>query len=285
MKFSYYPSCMVPYTGLKQEVMVDELLEYGVFSIARRVDKAFSDIDLKQMSDGTFIIRSDSSLREDTLVRIPNLSTTMLRNAHSLDSAMLDVKMRSPEDDWKGSIVNAWKYKGRVISPNSSYLIVYKANLIHNQPVNYQKKFESRSEAEKVQENYENLKDDIVTNKFTKGTFYKSIGQLRLKHSPTMLNYWHFELKLVNKEGTTIENSKIKPEMDKKKMNMKESFVEYVWENYICKHFWVNKNPCETDIEMSLFEDDSICSVKRWAAAHWTKCIFKVFPIVADSRD
>lgn len=283
MKVTCYPSCMIPFPGLILEVEVDRLLEHGGFSIARRVDKKFSSDDIIQMSDGSCSVRLDSTLREETLLRIPNLSTTMLRNAYSLQPAMYVVKMKSPEDDWKGGIVHACKFMGKAFKPNVSYLMVYLANNIQRQPVNYQRKFENRMEAESNQEYYEDLKNDIVANKFTKGTFYKGNGLIRIKHSPTMLNYWHFEIKLVNSKGEIIENAYYKPAKVPSQRNMKQSFVEYVWDNYLCKHFWVNKNPCETDLAMSLFEDNSICSLKRWVASHWTKCIFNVIPIVADS--
>lgn len=272
---------MVPYTGLNPEVNVDELLMNGDFAIARRVDKAFCEDDIKHLSDDSCIVRADSTLREETMNRIPNLSTTMLRRSFPLHAAMLDVRMKSPDDDWKGGMINVWSFRGRAIRPKASFLMIYRAKGIHRHPVEYQRKFESKDAAASVQGYYEGLENDIVTNKFTKSKSYTGIGQLWLKHSPTMLNYWHYELKLQNSEGKIIKDAKFKPVTDKEQMNMKQSFIEYVWDNFLYKHFWVDKNPCEKDIALSYFLDGHTRFAKRWAASYLTKCLFSIVPIVA----
>lgn len=277
-----YPSCMVPYTGLNPGVKVDELLEYGDFAVARRVDKEFSSEDIKRMSDNTCIVRGDSTLRGEILGRIPNLSTTMVRNAYPIQVAQFDVKMNPQDDHWEGGLVNVCSFRGRVFKPKVSYLMVYRVKQIHRQPVNYQRKFESKKEAELIQKGYKDLENDIITNKFTRSKFYKGIGHIWLAHSPTKLNYWHFELKLETSEGEFIENAKYKPVEDKTQRNMKQSFIEYVWDNFLYKHFWINTNPCEKDLALSCFFDDNICCTRRWIAAKMTNCLFELVPIVID---
>lgn len=281
MKKACYPSCMVPYTGLNPDVNVDELLTHGDFSVARRVDREFSADDIRRMSDNTCIVRADSTLRDETISRIPNLSTTMLRLSFPLQAVMLDVKMKSPDDNWKGGMINARRFCGRAIKPKASYLMVYKAKLIHRKPVDYQRKFERREEAIPVQNCYDGLEEDIVKSKFTKSKFYHGFGLMWLKHSPTKLNYWHYELKLENSEGKLIKDAKYKPVDDAEKRNMKQSFIEYVWDNYLYKHFWVDMNPCKADIAMSHFYDGRVCFARRLAASYLTKCLFGIVPIVA----
>ena len=281
MKMTCYPSCMVPHTGLNPDVNVDELLTHGDFSVARRVDREFCGDDIRRMSDNTCIVRADSTLREETISRIPNLSTTMLRLSFPLPTAMLDVKMKSPNDDWNGGIIDARRFRGRAIRLKASYLMVYKASLIHRKPVDYKRSFEKRKEAIPVQNCYDELEEDIVKNKFTKSKLYHGFGQIWLKHSPTKLNYWHYELKLENSEGQFIKDAKYKPVDDAAKRNMKQSFIEYVWDNYLYKHFWVDMNPCKTDIAISHFYDGRICFMRRWAAATMTRCLFGFVPIVA----
>ena len=204
----------------------------------------------------------------------------MLRLSFPLQASMLDVKMKSPDDDLKCGLINAPSFCGRVIQPKASCLMVYKAKLIHRKPVDYQRKFERKDEAIQVQNCYDGLEEDIVKNKFTKSKFYHGLGQIWLKHSPTKLNYWHYELKLENSESQLIKDAKYKSVDDAEKKNMKQSFIEYVWDNYLYKHFWVDMNPCKADLEMSNFHDGRVCFARRWAASYLTKCLFGMVPIV-----
>lgn len=102
MKLKRYPSFMVPYVGLIKRVEVDSLLQYGDFSVARRIDKSFSTEDIKILSDGSGIVKQDSSLLSDFFKRIPNMSLTMLRLEFPISSAKYDLKMRTTDDDWNG---------------------------------------------------------------------------------------------------------------------------------------------------------------------------------------
>ena len=63
-------------------------------------------------------------------------------------------------------------------------------------------------------------------------------------------------------------------------MNMNASFVNYVWEHFLCKLFWVDENPCNPDIPLSFFCDNRIGKFKRGVAAWTNKCLFAVVPIV-----
>ena len=144
----------------------------------------------------------------------------------------------------------------------------------------YSEEFERKDEAIQVQNCYDGLEEDIVKNKFTKSKFYHGLGQIWLKHSPTKLNYWHYELKLENSESQLIKDAKYKSVDDAEKKNMKQSFIEYVWDNYLYKHFWVDMNPCKADLEMSNFHDGRVCFARRWAASYLTKCLFGMVPIV-----
>lgn len=280
MRMNRYPSYMVPYNGLNPEVKVEDLLDYCDFSIARRVDKPFSEEDLQRMGDGTYIVRSDSSLREETFERVPNLSTTMLRRVFPIKVAKYDLTMK-PTDDWKGGMVNPLRFRGKARLNQNSYLMVYRASHLHGEPVRYQRRFESLKDAKTVQEYYEDLKDSIITNQFRSSTLFKSFGHIFLKHSPTALNYWHYELKLRKSEGGYIENTNYKPGKDEQKMNMKQSFVSYVLDNYLFKMLWIDENPCGSEIPMSYFYDSRVCEIKRFFASLINKCLYTVVPIVA----
>lgn len=182
-----YPSCMVPTLAL-------------LISVAQRVDKSVDKRDIVMLGD-TGIVKKDSPLHEEIFKRTPKLSMTMLRQEFPISSAKYDLKTRPTNDDWNGGVVSPLQYWRKAIKKRNCFLMVYWAISVHGQPAKYQSKFATRHEAEKVQDTYEGLKDDIVTNKFKKSNYYKAIGTIVLKHSPTALNYWHYELILEKGEG------------------------------------------------------------------------------------
>lgn len=277
-----YPSYMVPFVGLNPEIKVDDLLEHYDFAIARRVDRSLNNRDIIIKPDGTGIVRTDSSLRADYFERVPNLSLTMLRLNHSLSSAQYSLLMKPTIDDWKGGIVVPWRLRGKASMNKESFLMVYCASNIHNQPTKYKKKFQSLSEAQVAQDKYEGLKNDIIAKAFSKDQFYKAYGQIFLRHSPTLLNYWHYELKLVDSEGNTINSVKYKKDETYDMMNMRPSFVSYVLDNYLFKFFWVNKNPCSEDIPYTKFFNKTTSPLIRWLADILNRCFFSLFPIVSE---
>lgn len=279
MKMKRYPSFMVPYVGLIKRVEVDSLLQYGDFSVARRVDRPFSSDDIKILSDGTGIVKQDSSLLSDFFERIPNMSMTMLRQEFPISSAKYDLKMRSADDDWNGRVVRPWSYRKKAIRVRNCYLMVYMAKGLHGKPSKHQARFENIKDAQDKQDYYEGLKDAIVTNNFGRKKYYKGTGRIFLKHSPTALNYWHYELELDKSEGGTVTGVKYNPEEKPEQMNLKQSFVNFVWETYICKHFWVDKNPCKNDIPMACFLDSGVSDYRRQMYERLNKCLFSLVPI------
>ncbi len=272
-----YPSFMVPYIGLNPKVSVDALLVYSDFAIARRIDQPYSDTDFQKMADGLYYVKNESSLHDEFFERIPKLSVTMLRCEYPIETAKYKLKMKPRKDDWKGNIVVwPWKHWFQAIMMNESYLIVYKASRLQNQPIKYQRKFNNKKEAEELKEYYEELDDALITNKFTKETRYTGIGKIFLEHSPTMLNYWHYELKLEDSEGKEIDKVKIPASGE---INKKQDFVEYVWKNFLSKRLRIDKNPCCEDIPYKCFYDNMYGSRKRQGKRIINKCLFSIFPI------
>lgn len=279
MKMKRYPSFMVPYVGLIKRVEVDSLLQHGDFSVARRVDRSFSTEDIKILSDGSGIVKQDSSLLSDFFESIPNMSLTMLRQEFPISSAKYNLKMKPRDDDWNGRIVRPWSYRKKAIKVRDCFLMIYKANSLHGKPSKHQARFENIKDAQNKQDYYEGLKDAIVTNNFGKKKFYKGTGRIFLKHSPTVLNYWHYELELDKSEGGTIKGVKYNPKENPEQMNLKQSFVNFVWETYFCKHFWVDMNPCESDIPMACFLDSRVPDYRRRMNDRFNKCLFSIVPI------
>lgn len=273
MGLSCYPSAMIPFAGLSTSIDVDDIIVNNDFALARRIDRAFSTADIKEFPDGSCIVKEDSTLLDDFFERIPFLSMTMLRSSFPIEFA----RFIGCRDSWNGGIVFPWKYRGlKGINPNS-YLMVYKARNLHNQPVQYKRRFVNQTEAKKNQDYYEQLKDDIVMNAFTNMTLYSGIGGISLRHSPTPMNYWHFELVLKNREGEIIKNAK-----QESKVNMKTTFVNYVWDQYLKKHFWVNNNPINEEIPLSFFFDKHTCAPIRRIAKTITRALFTLCPIVKE---
>ncbi len=279
MKMKRYPSFMVPHIGLNKMVEVDSLLKYGDFAVARRVDRHFCPKDIKILSDGSGIVKQDSSLLSDFFERIPYMSMTMLRQEFPISSAKFDLKMRKYIDDWNGKLVKPWTYRKKAIIVEDCFLMVYKAKSLHGKPSKHQARFDNKIEAQNLQDYYEGLKDDIVTNNFERKKIYKGSGRIFLRHSPTALNYWHYELELEKSEGGAVKSVKYKPKEDAAQMNLKPSFVNYVWETYLCKHFWVDLNPCEKDIPMTCFIDKGVSHFNKRMAVRLNKCLFSAVPI------
>lgn len=279
MKMKCYPSFMVPYVGLIRKVEVGSLLKHGDFAVARRVDRPLSSKDIKTFSDGSGIVRQDSLLLSDFFERIPYMSMTMLRQEFPITSAKYDLKMRPTDDDWNGGVVFPCQYWHKAIKKSDCFLMVYKAKNLHGMPSQHQARFDNIIDAQNQQDYYEGLKDDIVTNNFRSKKYYKGTGRIFLRHSPTALNYWHYELELTKSEGGAVKGVKYKANEKPEQMNLKQSFVNFVWETYLCKHFWVDKNPCENDIPMTCFIDKKVSCFKRQMSERLNKCLFATMPI------
>lgn len=275
---------MVPYVGLIRKVDVGSLLTHGDFAVARRVDRPFCSKDIKILSDGTGIVKQDSSLLSDFFERIPYMSMTMLRQEFPITSAKYDLKMKPTDDDWNGGVVFPCRYWRKAIKKSDCFLMVYNAKALHGKPSKHQARFENIKEAQVNQDYYEGLKDDIVANNFGRKKYYKGTGRIFLRHSPTALNYWHYELELDKSEGGTVKGVKYNPNEKPEQMNLKPSFVTFVWETYLCKHFWVDKNPCENDIPMSCFINNGVSNFRRQIAVRLNRCLFSAVPIVRDCR-
>ena len=270
-----YPAYMVPHRGLLKEVKIDNLLKEGDVALARRVDREFETKEFRRMSDGTYVAKMDSSLHDETFEHIPKMSMTMLRQSFPIESAKYDLKMKPEVDDWNGGVVFPCSYRGKAIKHKDSFLIVYNASLLHNQPAEYQRKFDNKKMAEQVQENYKGLKEVLEQGKYQNSNYYKAFGRIYLKHSPTNLNYWHYELILENAEGEIIKNVKTTGDQQ----NMKPTFVEYVWNHFLNKQFWIDENHCE-DVPENCFYDTDVCLIERWAAGIMKKLMFVSVPIV-----
>lgn len=266
---------MVPHVGLRKDVQVDDLRQKGDMAVARRVDRAFDAKEFRKMADGTYVVRMDSTLHDETFERIPNMSMTMLRQSFPVESAKYDLKMKPKIDDWTGRMVNPWPNRGKAIKSKDAFLMVFKASSLHNMPAEYQRKFDSKKLAEQVQDNYRGLKDDISRGGYQNSNYYGGTGHIYLKHSPTKLNFWHYELILENAEGEVINS--VKRTGDQK--NMRPTFVEYVWNHFLNKQFWIDENPCE-DIPEKCFHDQEVCGIERWAAEIMKKMVFASVPIV-----
>lgn len=157
--------------------------------------------------------------------------------------------------------------------------MVYKASSLHGKPTKHQARFDNIKEAQNKQDYYEGLKDDIVTNNFERKKYYQGTGCIFLRHSPTALNYWHYELELEKSEGGTVKSVNYNPNEKPEQMNWKPSFVTFVWETYLCKHFWVDRNPCENDIPMAFFLDSGVSNYRRQMNDRFNKCLFSIVPI------
>lgn len=248
----YYPHYMVPYEGLNPECDVCDLLQISDFVLARRVDYNFKDAKLGTVGP-YYTLSADSPVISEFYKRIPFMSMTMMGVAAGVKDAAY-IQSAPGSDTWTDGLVKAEDYIGKVKVSSNCFQIIYIASNLHLQPVMYVKKYGSLKEA-KEESNLmvDEQKNKVIQNRFQRTDLFDFKGQLLLKHSPSHLNYWHFELVLKYANGKDVKN--LTPDFlnsDKEPVG-KDSFAVFVFNHYLRKNLIIDKIPFETSLSLSDF--------------------------------
>lgn len=270
---SVYPYQMVPYKGLKKEISVDILCENDFF-IARRVDK-----DCIKKCGPKNIIPLDSSCVENLFKNVPNMSTTLLVDKDFVEFAKFSQGKRG-RINWDGENVQSINYHGEAEKKNACDLVIYNGKNLHKQPVNFQKYFSKPRDAKDVDTFLSDEDRDLLKKgKFECAESHNIDGCIELKHSATMLNYWHFELNLKNASNEKIKklNKSLDDVKDKKttELPVKESFALFVLNNYLLKNFLCVLPDTFSPVPCDVFFDDSVTETVRNENAEKTKLAFE----------
>lgn len=275
-----YPYKMVPYVGLSKDKSIDDLLKNGNFAIARRIDLSEEDAGIHRVGSVSLLGR-DSLGAHHVYNFSPNLSVTIL----GVGATLHDCAYRQTvpgNKDWNGDMIFVKDYVGCVEVKNPCIQLVYAAANLHNQPAQYNKRFQKESEAKAELNLMEKSPIDMTVKRwFDSSTSYPLTGKIFLRREPTMLNFWHVVLVLQMINGKEIRNI-TKDVMDNlvKEPKAADSFALYVLDNYLLKNFTVNTLPFDTGLTELDFLDENISEEVRMANSTATKEAFKSTPIV-----
>ena len=276
MAFKFYPYRLLPFTGYTQSVSIDEILNNGVdFAVARRVE-GDKDKILKEMYKGYYVIRDPDILMQNIFSQIPSLSLTILGTGAQFED-MGYLQKENAKADWDGKTHLPFRYLTKVSICKEYFSLVYRVSSIHKKPIEYGRKFNSKDSLIENLKYVDSTNDaETILKSFTKKSTYKMLpGQIQVEHRPTMLNYWHSELKLLPAsllDKERVKNVKFKKDKPVQNYNDKELMVLYIWRTYLSMGFEVNKNPLE-DISDSHFRDGSI-NYGQFILNKWMSRIF-----------
>lgn len=247
-----YSCKFIPYKGLKTEVDVGVLLDNADFSIARRCD--YSTDILRKCGD-SYLIPQDSNILEEFYERLPSMSMTYVYDEESLESA--SYRLHKPAcDKWNGENVNLVDCKNSIEKKDPCFQLVFSAKKLHNISIPYSKKFGS----------LEDFVKHNIEEAFAKDKTYPVVGKIILQHSPTQLNYYHFELMLLDDNGNPLKNvSSLQKALANphSKINGRDCFALYVLDQ-MTKYFEVNHAFDGTSsLPESLFCDNGVLPEDR----------------------
>ena len=253
-----YSFKLIPYKGLQIEADVDVLLKTSDFSLARRCDNEISDL---VACGNTYIIPYEPAFLENIYKQIPQMSLTYVDDTESIESA--SYRLHKPaSDDWQGDNVDFDKLEKTIEKKEPCFQLVYNAQNFHNVQIPYSRKFEKAKDAVKY-----GLSELFSKGKqpFSREAPYKTNATLKLKHSPTLLNYRHFVLRIYDGKSELVEKiSSYKDATGNPKRNGVDEIALYIWEHILRKNFKVNTLfPKTSSLPEALFYDDNISQKDR----------------------
>ena len=262
-----YSCKMIPYQGLKIKAEVDVLLEKSDFSLARRIDKPLAESGI-DCSCGVPVIPLSAPLLDEFYYRIPSMSMTFVDDEETCEAASYKL-CELARDNWNGENIDFSNYENAIEKKGNCFQIIYSAKNLHKREIPYVRKFQKQSE----------MIECKIQDLFKKDKKYDVKGSIFLEHSPTNLNYRHFELKLQDAQGKIIKSGGISsyPESGKNETSKsgRDCFTRYVLKNFLAKDFTIDKIPEEAScLPESIFFDDSFSDEVREKNRNQTKELF-----------
>lgn len=284
-----YPYTLVPYKGLIRKMDFSAIIDNGEdFSVARRFDGKAEDF-LVELSPEYYVFRNTDDTLETLYKEIPQLSMTIMGAMTGFDD-MKYIQHDNARVDWDGTTHQVTDFINSVSIVNEYFCVVYRASAVHRQPVEYEKRFESKEDFMKNMR-FINLSmsdnERIILNNFQNKTRYPmQNGRLELVHRPTMLNYWHVELMVLPaslREEDRLRNVKYKKDRNPQEYNAKELMVRFVWKTYLCQNFDLMTNRVG-NFPMEYSFDKNVSDEERLRNAESIRIMYSTTPIISSVK-
>lgn len=210
-----YPAEIIPQSGFKLSINIDDLLlAQSDIVLSRRIDKDVSECDY---FGGKIMVES-----EDIVDDYMDLSLNLLGGLFENEKHLRYRQLKPGTNDWDGKDVDLEKYSTCFEIKQHCFPIYLKALDLHNQKFPYKRSIGRQKEFNDIQKNIVDRTLDV----FHGEDDYTFEGTVKIVHSPTMLNYWHIEVKGIP------EDSKGKP-LEKSKSTWQKNFFRAIGEDLI----------------------------------------------------
>ena len=281
----FYPYRLVPYKGLKRKMDLSAIIDNGEdFAVARRFDGKAEDL-LVELSPEYHVFRNTDDTLEALYKEIPQLSMTIIGAMTGFDD-MKYIQHDHAKEDWDGTTHQITDFINSVSIANEYFCVVYRASAVHRQPVEYEKRFDSKDDFKKnlgfINSSISGNEQILLNNFSSKKRYPMQNGRLELVHRPTMLNYWHVELMVLPAsllEEDRLKNVKFKKDRSPQQYNDKDLMVRFVWKTYLCQNFDVMTN-CVGEFPMEYSYDTNISEEERQRNAEAVRVMYSTKPIL-----
>jgi len=209
-----YPACILPRTSYIHKVDIASLINRQEVFVSRRSNK---------ICEETFNELGETyTLREDAIdpIDVPNMSLNLM-GGRFLEMHLKYVTEGEAAKIWNGvRKIYLSDFMNLYTSLESFCPIYFNLRGIHNQPFIYDKG-KSPELTKEMQDFYKILRKRYIGGKSRE----EFIGEIRLAHVPTNLNYWHCEFKLQGYRGALI---------DRKNQGWIERLADDIIRNILC---------------------------------------------------
>ena len=217
MNETHYPEDILPKSSYIMSMDIDELInDNGFVVLSRRIDK---DIEECEMFNGKRMIEA-----EEFYDNIVNMSL----NIHGGNFNIRHIPFRQIKpgtNNWNGKDIDMNQFSQCYEYKEVCFPIFLKSTDIHNITLPYHKTFSK----EKDYRDTQNLINRYL-EPFKPDTEYILNATVKLRHVPTMLNYWHAELTVLP------EDTPEKP-LDNKKSAWKKNLFHSISEDVIQRKY------------------------------------------------
>ncbi|MCQ2360944.1 MAG: hypothetical protein MJ009_05655 [Paludibacteraceae bacterium] len=258
-----YPATLIPIPGWERLLNIDKIRNSNIdFPIVRRISGIFKQNRhfFIEVGQGVYHLLLDANLPEYNLSSIADLSMNIISDECSIEDSMYRHNIKDAKgndiDNWNGERVLLRKYKKCLHCVDPCYFIALKASNIHNQTFTYERQYADIKQYNKDKESID-TKDpkEIIIKAFSSNDLYKVNGVLKLKHSPTKLNYWHTVLKTY-----APKHSKGLKKIDSR---WKQDVAQQIFESILRKNIWINELPCKC-LSSNEYENKEYCKIRRF---------------------
>jgi hypothetical protein len=184
--FRKYPTKIVPKPNFRVSLDIDDLLKTYDLHFVRK-----SNLPKNKSFNTAGKLKSEAI----DLERIPYLSSNLLGKYYQIKHLAF-MAFGSGAMIWKGQEINIWNFYADYKYDDDYDPIIIPVNSLHRTPVPFK--------APNDKANRQRFKLPFEPNV----TLLELEGESSIIHSPTILNYWHVELEIIDADSKPIKKSK-----------------------------------------------------------------------------